>query len=93
MQKTMNKRDYIELRVKAVARFIIETGSTIRATAKHFGVSKSTIQHDMVEKLPKMDMELSSQVSSVIEKNKAERHIRGGESTRKKFLKTNIHTN
>lgn len=78
-------KDYIRERVKEVANYIYETKATVRQTAKIYGVSKSTIHKDVTERLLKVDPELASRVKKILEFNKAERHIRGGEATRKKY--------
>ena len=64
---------------------IIETGATVRATAQHFGISKSTVHKDLVQRLPQYNPVLFSQVRKILELNKAQRHIRGGIATRKKY--------
>lgn len=79
----MNK--YIENRVKEVANFILDTHSTIRQTAKVFGVSKSTIHRDSTQLLPKLNLQLAREVLEIIEYNKSIRNIRGGEATRRKY--------
>ncbi|CAG9702625.1 Transcriptional regulator (stage III sporulation) [Clostridium neonatale] len=78
-------KDYIEKRVLDVAKYIIDTKSTIRKTAKVFGVCKSTVHKDMTERLPKINPEIAEKTHSVLEENKAERHIRGGIATRNKY--------
>lgn len=78
-------KDYIEKRVLDVAKYIIDTKSTIRKTAKVFGVCKSTIHKDMTERLPEIDPKIAAETHSILEKNKAERHIRGGIATKNKF--------
>ena len=75
----------IDRRVYEEARFIVSTGATVRACAAQFGVSKTTIHKDMRERLPQMDGELSRRVDEVLQKNLRERHLRGGEATRKKY--------
>lgn len=77
---------YIESRVKEVGSYILSTHSTIRQTGKVFGVSKSTIAKDL-ERLEKVNPQLLNEVRSVVEGNKAERHIRGGLSTKKRYVK------
>lgn len=77
---------YIESRVKEVGNFILSTHSTIRKTAKAFGVSKSTIQND-VKRLEKVNPQLLQSVRAVVEDNKAVRHIRGGMSTKARYMK------
>jgi putative DeoR family transcriptional regulator, stage III sporulation protein D len=78
-------KDYIEERVLEVAKYIIDSKDTIRKTAKVFGVSKSTIHKDMTERLPKINPVIAEQTHSILELNKAERHIRGGKATKMKY--------
>jgi putative DeoR family transcriptional regulator (stage III sporulation protein D) len=79
-------KDYMRERVLEIASHIIETKETVRQAAKVFGVSKSTVHKDMTERLPEINPEKARQVKEVLEYNKAERHIRGGRATRKKYL-------
>ncbi len=69
-----------------VSRYISRTGSTVRDTARVFGVSKSTVHKDVTERLPKLNRDLAARVNQVLYQNKAERHLRGGEATRRKYL-------
>ena len=78
-------KDYIEDRVLEVAKYIIESKATIRRTAKVFGVSKSTIHKDMTERLPTINPQIANEAKTVLDLNKAERHIRGGKATRMKY--------
>jgi len=80
-------KDYICQRVLEVADYIYETKATVRQAAKVFGVSKSTIHKDVTDRLEKLDAQLADKVREVLEYNKAERHFRGGEATRLKYLK------
>ena len=75
----------IEDRAKALALYIIENRATVRAAAGRFGISKSTVHKDLSERLPLFNRPLYLQVKAVLEENKAERHIRGGIATRKKY--------
>ena len=77
--------DTIEERACELAVYIIETGATVRAAARHFGSSKSTVHKDLVQRLPQYNPGLFSQVRQVLELNKAQRHIRGGLATRRKY--------
>ena len=77
--------DTIEQRARKVAVYIIENGATVRAAAERFGISKSTIHKDLQQRLPKCDRSLYRQVRQVLDLNKAQRHIRGGLATRKKY--------
>lgn len=75
----------IERRAIELAEYIIENKTTVRAAAKKYGVSKSTVHKDMTDRLSGIDGELYSQVRQVLETNKAERHLRGGAATRRKY--------
>lgn len=77
--------DNIEERTLLEGRYIALTGATVRATAEKFGMSKSTVHKDVTERLSSLDGILFQDVKAVLEKNLAERHIRGGEATRKKY--------
>ncbi|NLJ56921.1 MAG: sporulation transcriptional regulator SpoIIID [Firmicutes bacterium] len=79
-------QDYILQRVMEIAEYIMETGFTVRQTAQVFGVSKSTVHKDVTERLPQINANLAGDVRKILEKNKAERHLRGGEATRRKYL-------
>jgi len=71
-----------------LALYLIENRTTVRTAAKKFGVSKSTVHKDLSERLPLYDRALYTQVKAVLEENKAQRHIRGGLATRKKYKGT-----
>ena len=76
---------YIEERVLDVAHYIIENGATLRNAAGKFGISKSTMHKDMVERLADLNPALAVSVQRILKKNKEERHIRGGMATHLKF--------
>ncbi|MBP2637695.1 MAG: spoIIID [Firmicutes bacterium] len=78
-------KEYIRKRVLDICNHIMETKHTVRQTAVVFGVSKSTVHKDMIERLPEINRRLAVKVKNILEMNKAERHIRGGEATRKKY--------
>lgn len=78
-------KEYIEERVLELAEYILETNATVRAAAQKFRISKSTVHKDITERLVEIDPDLCSKVKAVLESNKAERHIRGGLATRKKY--------
>ena len=78
-------KEYIEERVLLIAKYIIENNATVRQAAKYFGISKSTVHKDVTERLYNINRELYRQVDAVLQKNKSERHIRGGLATRKKY--------
>lgn len=77
----------IELRAKSFANYIIENGATVRATAKYFGISKSTVHKDVSERLLKFSPSLAKEAKKVLDYNKAERHLRGGMATKLKYSK------
>ena len=72
-------------RAVVLGEYIIETGATVRAAAKVFRVSKSTVFKDVTERLRQENPQLYRDVKKVLEKNKSERHIRGGLATRRKY--------
>ncbi len=80
-------KDYIYRRVLEVSEYIYETKATVRQAAKVFGVSKSTIHKDVTDRLDKIDPQFAENIKEILEYNKAERHFRGGEATRIKYLK------
>ena len=77
--------DRIADRVTEEAKYILDTGATVRACAKKSGVGKTTVHKDMREKLPLIDAALARRVGVVLDRNRNERHLRGGEATRKKY--------
>ena len=79
--------DTMEQRVCELAVYMIETGATVRAAARHFGISKSTVHKDLSQRLPQYNKYLYTQVRKVLDINKRERHIRGGMATRQKYKK------
>ena len=78
----------LEQRACQLAVYIIETSATVRVAAKHFQISKSTVHKDLSQRLPKYNQILYTQVREILDKNKQERHIRGGLATRKKYKGT-----
>ena len=79
-------KEYIEERAVAIANYIIANNATVRQTAQNFGVSKSTVHKDCVERMNEINAPLAAEVRKVLDINKSERHIRGGLATRKKYL-------
>lgn len=79
--------DAIKERVLTLGTYIRDTHATVRETAGRFGISKSTVHKDMTQKLPHYDPAMFAAVRNVLEENKAERHLRGGEATKQKFLR------
>jgi len=82
-------KDYIEERALEIAKYIISEKATVRQAAGVFGVSKSTVHKDVTERLPKINPLIAAMVKQVLEKNKAERHIRGGKATKLKYKAIN----
>ncbi|MGE5416741.1 MAG: sporulation transcriptional regulator SpoIIID [Acidobacteriota bacterium] len=82
-------QNYIRKRAVKVGKYIIRTSATVRQTADIFGISKSTVHKDISERLPKINKDLADEVKKVMDKNKAERHLRGGEATRQKYIVQN----
>lgn len=78
-------QDYIQKRVLEISQYILESSATVRQTATVFGVSKSTVHKDVTERLPLINEMIASRVRQILETNKAERHLRGGEATKKKY--------
>ena len=75
-----------------MASYMLENETTVRAAAKRFGISKSTVHKDVTYNLKKVNTELYKKVQDLLEKNKQERHIRGGEATKQKFLRAKSST-
>ena len=78
-------REYIRRRVLEITDHMLETRATVRQTARLFNVSKSTVHKDVTERLPSISKQLARKVKKILDQNKAERHIRGGEATRRKY--------
>lgn len=79
-------KDYIEKRAVKLAQYIVENNATVRKTAKVFNISKSTVHKDVHERLQRINPVLYKEAQKVLEINKAERHIRGGLATKKKYI-------
>ena len=80
-------RDDLETRARELAVYLIERRTTIRDAAKNFSVSKSSVHKDLSERLKEIDRSLYVQVKEILEQNKAERHLRGGDATKRKYQK------
>ncbi len=78
-------------RAIVLARYISETKGTVREAAKHFGISKSTVHKDVSERLKNISPSLYAEVKEILERNKAQRHIRGGQATKEKFADMRLH--
>ncbi len=79
-------------RAEVLGEYVIETGATVRSTALRFGISKSTVHKDLTYKLEKINPTLATMVKDVLAHNKSERHIRGGEATKRKYEKAKYKT-
>ena len=75
----------IDKRARELAVYMIETGATVRSAAARFGISKSTVHKDITERLKRVDKATYEQVRKLLDVNKAQRHLRGGEATRRKY--------
>jgi len=78
-------REDIEERARDLAVYIVENNATVRQAAQHMNISKSTVHKDLSDRLRYIDFPLYTQARAVLEQNKAERHLRGGEATRQKY--------
>ena len=84
-------KDYIAKRTLNVANYMLETKSTVRGAAQKFGVSKSTVHKDISERLKMISPGLYSKAKKLLEINKSERHIRGGNATKIKYMHKHAH--
>jgi putative DeoR family transcriptional regulator, stage III sporulation protein D len=82
-------KGYIEERAIELANYIVEKKTTVRAAAKKFGISKSTVHKDVTERLEQINPNLADEARIILEGNKAERHIRGGQATKEKYKGNN----
>lgn len=78
-------KEYIERRVYRICDHLLETGCTVRSAAREFRISKSTVHKDLTERITELNPEIARQVKEILDHNLSERHIRGGEATRKKY--------
>ncbi len=83
----MRVNQAIERRVLKAADYIASTGATVRQAARVLGVSKSTVHKDLQTRLPQLSGALAQEVGAVLSRNKAERHLRGGEATRRRYAR------
>lgn len=80
-------KDLVEERASMLGEYIVENKTTVRAAAKVFGISKSTVHMDVAQRLKNVNPSLYGQVREILEINKAQRHIRGGLATKEKYMK------
>ncbi len=85
LKKCDGKENNNEERCVILGTYIVENNATVRATAKQFGISKSTVHQDITAKLAQVNKPLYEEVKAVLDKNKQERHIRGGEAPKQKY--------
>ena len=85
-------KEYMESRILSVAQYTIDHNSTVRQAAKKFGISKSTVHKDLTERLPQINHHLADEVRDILEFNKQERHLRGGQATKEKYLQQHSHS-
>lgn len=83
-------KGYIESRAVEIANYIVENNTTVRAAAKKFGISKSTVHKDITDedRLLRINPQLAAKTRKILVVNKSQRHIRGGLATREKYLKS-----
>lgn len=77
-------------RCEMLGEYLVDNGATVRRAARRFGISKSTVHKDVTEKLREVNPSLAAEVKKILDKNKAERHLRGGEATKEKYRKLNF---
>lgn len=89
MAATINIQEFgtKQERCVSLGKYIVDNGATVRSTAKVFGISKSTVHQDITVRLEKVNPALQKQVKEVLDKNKKERHIRGGLATKEKYIR------
>lgn len=85
VRELTRSREELNLRAIRLGEYMVAQRATVRSTAKHFGISKSTVHKDISTKLPQLAPSLSEEVQGVITQNKQERHIRGGLATKQKY--------
>ncbi len=83
----------VDLRAVELGEYIVDNKTTVRAAAKYFGISKSTVHMDVTKRLYDINPALYSQVRKVLEVNKAQRHIRGGMATKEKYKTISAYKN
>ncbi|MBQ7809964.1 MAG: sporulation transcriptional regulator SpoIIID [Clostridia bacterium] len=86
-------KEIVEERAARLGEYIVEQKATVRAAAGKFGISKSTVHKDVSKRLPYIDSALYLKVNKVLQQNKSERHIRGGEATKNKYLILSLRDN
>lgn len=77
-------------RAEVLGEFVVDTGATVRAAAARFGISKSTVHKDLAYKLKALNYSMYLSVKEILDKNKSERHLRGGEATKRKYINAKL---
>lgn len=85
--QSMRSMQSIKERCVILGRYLLENRSTVRQVAKEFNISKSTVHKDITQILRHVDVKLYTMVKEVLDTNKRERHLRGGEATRQKYIR------
>ena len=88
---SLTEQQSVDERCIRLGEYLVEHQATVRSTAKAFGISKSTTHKDLRERLPKNNKGLYQEVQEILQQNKQERHIRGGNATKEKYLLLNKH--
>ncbi|MBR3764066.1 MAG: sporulation transcriptional regulator SpoIIID [Clostridia bacterium] len=78
--------DAVSRRCLVIAQYMLEHRATVRQAASAYGLSKSAVHKDMVTRLPRLDKRMGQEVAALLKHNKAVRHLRGGEATRRRYL-------
>ena len=84
-ERSLSTGDSNSERCVILGHYIVENNATVRSTAKKFGISKSTVHQDITAKLLQVNRQLHDEVKLVLDKNKQERHLRGGQATKEKY--------
>ncbi|MBQ7740796.1 MAG: sporulation transcriptional regulator SpoIIID [Eubacterium sp.] len=77
----------VERRAIILGEYIADNKATVRQAAEVYGISKSTVHIDVTKRLSLISPALAKRVNAVLQENKAQRHLRGGEATKEKYLK------
>lgn len=85
-----DKSNTVYERCEILGNYLVENQSTVRETAIRFGISKSTVHKDVTDRLKQVNRNLYLSVRELLDKNKSERHLRGGEATKNRYLRTKI---
>ena len=81
---------YVNERCVKLGNYLVDNRATVRQVAAEFGISKSTVLKDVTEILKRVDIDLYLKVKKILDQNKQERHLRGGEATRRKYARESL---